>query len=184
VKHVHQTIVYILPLLFSLAAEATESKDLARLLKESHCVETRSKSGVASYKCDGTLSTELHSQRSQQARGIASEEEATETQSKSIVENRHSASTMVASNQSTHHKSVDEKIKSCLASIYASQVNYYRSSGKYTSRTENLGVDRNQTCNGLYIYTNVANEKEFKITAQFGRNIWTVDQTKTLTKKR
>ncbi len=50
-------------LLFVSAVYATESKDLAQLLKESRCVPTRNKKGVVSYKCDGTLGAELEAQR-------------------------------------------------------------------------------------------------------------------------
>ena len=76
------------------------------------------------------------------------------------------------------------KIKSCLSSIYHHQMNHYRARGKYTTATEDMGVDRNETCNGLYIYTNIANKNEFKVTAKFGKNVWTVDQSRNIMKAR
>ena len=152
-------------LMIPIALWANESKDLSQLLKESKCIPHRSKSGVVSYKCDGTLGAELRAQRIRQSRSIASEN--TTGQRKVI-----------------YSSTTDEKIKSCLSSIYLNQISHHRTNGKYTKTTEDMGVDRNETCNGLYIYTNVANEKEFKITAQYGKTVWTVDQTMNLVKVR
>ncbi len=163
--------------LFIIApVQATESKDLAQLLKESQCVATRSKKGVISYKCDGTLAAELNAERNPNS----SESELRTTQT--LQANRKKQP--ISFSGHVKNQTNDEKIKSCLASIYNNQVDYYRTSGKYTTVSEDMGIDRNETCNGLYIYTNVANEREFKITAQFGRTVWTVDQTRTIQKLR
>ncbi len=152
-------------LLFVFEVPAKETKDLAQLLKESRCVPTRSQKGVITYKCDGTLGTELRAQQKQKP--VA-------RQTKNFNRNR----------QPANAKPQENKIKSCLAGIYHNQINYFKNRGKFTTVTEDMGIDRNEQCNGLYIFTNVANEREFKITAQYGNAVWTVDQTRTMQKLR
>ncbi len=79
---------------------------------------------------------------------------------------------------------IDTKIKACLTSIYSNQIIFHKGSGKYTRTIEDMGADRNEDCSGLYIQTDVANEKEFKIKAQLGNIKWSVDQKKNLIKLR
>lgn len=165
---------------FSIISFANESKDLAQLLSESKCVPTRSRSGKVSYKCDGTLGAELEEQsaRAQQPQTKPLMQTKTTLQ---VYPKRQSSS---IEHHTTSAQPTDAKIKSCLASIYQNQVQHHQSRGKYTTISEDMGIDRNETCNGLYIYTNVANEREFKITARFGKNIWTVDQSRNIMKMR
>lgn len=158
-------ILLSLSLLFGFEVNAKETQDLAQLLKDSRCVPTRSKKGVITYKCDGTLGTELREQKKPVAK-----------QTKQFNRNRQPAS--------ISSKPQENKIKACLAGIYHNQINYFKNRGKFTTVSEDMGIDRNEQCNGLYIFTNVANEREFKITAQYGNAVWTVDQTRTMQKLR
>ena len=168
--------------LFGLTAYAKENKDVAQLLKESRCIPTRSKSGVVSYKCNGTLGAELQAQKKKPYPNQKSKMTTTMRQTQKFNRNRQPASIPV--NTTSKVKPQETKIKACLASIYHNQINHFRTQGKFTTVSEDMGIDRNEKCNGLYIFTNVANEREFKITAQFGNAVWTVDQTRTIQKIR
>lgn len=175
-----KSILTTFTIFFSLFTLATESKDLAQLLSESKCVPTRSRSGKVSYKCDGTLGAELEAQ-SAQSQQIQTKPRFQTKTTLQVYPKRQPSS---VENQTASAHPTDAKIKSCLASIYQNQVQHHQSRGKYTTLSEDMGIDRNETCNGLYIYTNVANEREFKITARFGKNIWTVDQARNFIKMR
>lgn len=74
----------------------------------------------------------------------------------------------------------DSKIKSCLKSLYASQIRFRKSNGYFTALPDDLKLTRYKVCDGLEISTHLVTEDEFKMTAKFNHKIWSVDENKNI----
>lgn len=72
----------------------------------------------------------------------------------------------------------DSKIKACLKSLYASQIQFRKTNGYFTAVADQLKLNRYQVCDGLQISTHMVTENKFKMTAKFNHRIWSVDEGK------
>ncbi len=70
----------------------------------------------------------------------------------------------------------DSKIKSCLKSLYASQVRFRKSKGYFATLPIELKLTRYRVCEGLEISTHLVTQDKFKMTATFNHKTWSVDQ--------
>lgn len=78
----------------------------------------------------------------------------------------------------------DSKIKSCLKSLYASQMQFRKSKGYFSALADDLKLTRYQVCDGLEISTHMVTESKFKMTAKFNHKIWSVDEHKNILPQR
>lgn len=74
----------------------------------------------------------------------------------------------------------DSKIKSCLKSLYASQVQFRRSKGYFATLPAELKLTRYKVCDGLEISTHLVTQDKFKMTATFNHKTWSVDQNQNI----
>lgn len=74
----------------------------------------------------------------------------------------------------------DSKIKSCLKSLYASQVQFRKSKGYFTALPAELKLTRYKVCEGLEISTHLVTEDRFKMTATFNHKSWSIDQNQNI----
>jgi hypothetical protein len=74
----------------------------------------------------------------------------------------------------------DSKIKSCLKSLYASQVQFRKSKGYFATLPAELKLTRYKVCEGLEISTHLVTEDKFKMTATFNHKTWSVDQNQNI----
>lgn len=72
----------------------------------------------------------------------------------------------------------DSKIKSCLKSLYASQIQFRKTNGYFTALPEELKLTRYKVCDGLEISTHLVTEDKFRMTAKFNHKVWSVDESK------
>lgn len=61
---------------------------------------------------------------------------------------------------------------------------FYKTKRTFANAETELKPETVTSCQGLNISTDLANDREFKITAQLDGNIWSVDQKKMMEKIR
>lgn len=77
--------------------------------------------------------------------------------------------------------SADEsKIKSCLKSLYVSQVQFRKSKGYFATLPAELKLTRYKVCDGLEISTHLVTQDKFKMTATFNHKTWSIDQNQNI----
>lgn len=77
-----------------------------------------------------------------------------------------------------------DKIKSCLAGVYLSQVQFRKSKGYFAALPEELKLNKYQACDGLEISTHFVSDSRFKMTAKFNGKVWSIDQAKAIHQQR
>ena len=70
----------------------------------------------------------------------------------------------------------DSKIKTCLSSIYIAQDYFHRANGRFSKVKESLS--KLNSCAGLIVSAEYADEKEFRFIAKTDSKIWSIDETK------
>lgn len=78
----------------------------------------------------------------------------------------------------------DSKIKSCLSSLYASQIQFRKLNGYFAALPEELKLTRYKVCDGLEISTHLVTANKFRMTAKFNQKIWSVDESKKIQPQR
>lgn len=71
----------------------------------------------------------------------------------------------------------DSKIKSCLNSLYASQIQFRKTKGYFAALPEELELTRYKVCDGLEISTHLVTDNKFKMTAKFNHRTWSIDES-------
>ena len=74
----------------------------------------------------------------------------------------------------------DSKIKSCLAGLYASQIQFRKNKGYFATLPDELNLTKYPVCDGLEISTHFVSDSSFRMTAKFNHKIWSVDQSKNI----
>ncbi len=158
-------LFFCLTIVFSLYSFAESTEDLSQMLKDSHCIPVRDSTGsVTTIRCDGPLGDKM-----KQGEVVNSP-----------------AQTMELYNKATDKVAVrrpaplTEKIKSCLAGVYISQISFHKAKGTYTSAGEEFGLNRISMCKGLDVSAYYADQRGFKFIAKTGDSAWSVDETKTM----
>ncbi len=72
----------------------------------------------------------------------------------------------------------DTKIKSCLAGLYASQIQFRKNKGYFATLPDELNLTKYPVCDGLEISTHFVSDSGFRMTAKFNHKIWSVDESK------
>ncbi|MFP5520651.1 MAG: hypothetical protein ACLGGX_12160 [Bdellovibrionia bacterium] len=183
----------VITALFSLQSFAESTEDLSQILKDSNCVPVVDQDGsVSTYKCDGTLVEKMKEGKfqnlgTQRAKKMELNQGYLSTSTNGeVVESPANAMELYNSLNTTdtltvqRPASLTDKIKSCLAGVYTSQISYHKAKGIYTSLSDEFGLNRISTCKGLNVSADYANQNGFKFVARSGDKIWSVDDTKTI----
>lgn len=183
----------IIATLFSLHSLAEYTEDLSQILMDSHCIPVRGADGnVSTYKCDGPLGEKMKQGKFQNL-GIQIVKKMELKQGDVITsangeaaENPAKAKELYNSMKATDPMAVQrpasiiDKIKSCLAGVYANQISFHKAKGTYTSAIEEFGLNRISECKGLDVSADYANQSVFKFVAKSGDRAWSIDETKTM----
>ncbi|MEK6774569.1 MAG: hypothetical protein AABY64_11545 [Bdellovibrionota bacterium] len=174
---------------------AEETQDLSKMLADSHCVPVRGADGnISSYKCDGSLGEQMKEGKFQNL-GVQKVKKINLKTGDVITsvngEPVHSpakAMELYTSLRATDNlevqrsATIEDKIKSCLAGIYSTQMSFRKSKGTFTTAADEFGLNRISPCKDLDVSADFATQSEFKVIAKTGDQSWSVDQSKTIEK--
>ncbi|OFZ31034.1 MAG: hypothetical protein A2622_00055 [Bdellovibrionales bacterium RIFCSPHIGHO2_01_FULL_40_29] len=186
-------LILLTSLLLSVQSFSEETQDLSKTLTKSRCNPVRSADGtISEIKCDGELGQKQKGKEFQQvkikdpnSKGLKSGDKIITKNGKpidSIKKSMELYHSMKSTDQITVERgfSISKDLKSCLATIYSGQVSYHIEIGAYTTMLSDLNINQAETCKGLELFIDYANQTEFKATAKSNDEVWTVDQTKTI----
>ena len=78
----------------------------------------------------------------------------------------------------------DSKIKSCLAGLYSSQIQFRKAKGYFATLPNELNLTRYKVCDGLEISTHFVSDSHFRMAAKFNHKIWSIDESKNIQQQR
>ncbi len=183
----------IATLIVSSYSFAEETQDLSKVLADSHCIPVRGSDGnISGYNCDGQLGEKMKHGKFEQLgtqkvkkmglkqgdviTSASGEPVDTPAKAMELYNSMKASDTMVVQRPAT----MNDKIKSCLAGIYSTQMNFRKSKGTFTTVADEFGLNRISTCKGLDVSADFASQNEFKVIARAGDQTWSVDQSKTI----
>jgi hypothetical protein len=73
-----------------------------------------------------------------------------------------------------------EKIKDCLNSLYADQIEFHKRSGRYAAHVDQLHNSEREACYGMVLRLSRKTGQDFHISAEMGGEVWTITQEKKL----
>ncbi|MGZ3796469.1 MAG: hypothetical protein ACXVB1_08895 [Pseudobdellovibrionaceae bacterium] len=183
----------IATLIVSSYSFAEETQYLSKILAERHCIPVSGVDGtISGYNCDGQLGEKMKNGKFEQLgtkkvkkmelkRGdviTSANGEPVDTPAKAmeLYNSMKDSGAKVVQRPAT----LNDKIKSCLAGIYSTQMNFRKSKGTFTTVADEFGLNRISICKGLDVSADFASQNEFKVIARVGDQTWSVDQSMTI----
>jgi len=74
-----------------------------------------------------------------------------------------------------------DRIKICLAEIYGLQIKWREANGGFTDNPHSLGLKKIENCKGFNFNLLKTKKPSFKITLKTEKEVWDIDETKTIT---
>jgi Tfp pilus assembly protein PilE len=76
----------------------------------------------------------------------------------------------------------EDKIKSCMAYIFASQSDFHQKNQTYTEKLSDLSLAKHSDCEGVKAEVKNANKKSFVVEVGDETQSWKIDSSKTMSK--
>lgn len=73
------------------------------------------------------------------------------------------------------------QIKSCLVDLYIAQLRFFETNDKYTSSIADLKVGQSEACKGIEVSCEMANKENFRVAGKLKGELWTLDESKSMT---